>query len=44
MILGSVCVSRDGYRLGKGKGFADLEFAMMMMMGAVTQDSYYNCA
>ncbi|KOC68305.1 Methenyltetrahydrofolate synthase domain-containing protein [Habropoda laboriosa] len=39
VIMGSVCVSRDGYRLGKGKGFADLEFAMMMRMGAVTQDT-----
>lgn len=39
MVLGSVCVSLDGYRLGKGKGFADLEFAMMMRMGAVTQDT-----
>ncbi|XP_017875310.1 methenyltetrahydrofolate synthase domain-containing protein [Ceratina calcarata] len=39
VVLGSVCVSRDGYRLGKGKGFADLEFAMMMRMGAVTQDT-----
>lgn len=39
VILGSVCVSRNGYRLGKGKGFADLEFAMMMRMGAVTQDT-----
>lgn len=34
-----MCVSPDGYRLGKGKGFADLEFAMMMRMGAVTQDT-----
>ncbi|XP_043584209.1 methenyltetrahydrofolate synthase domain-containing protein [Bombus pyrosoma] len=39
VILGSVCVSHDGYRLGKGKGFADLEFATMMRMGAVTQDT-----
>ncbi|XP_033328514.2 methenyltetrahydrofolate synthase domain-containing protein lost isoform X1 [Megalopta genalis] len=39
VILGSVCVSRDGYRLGKGKGFADLEFALMVRMGAVTQDT-----
>lgn len=39
VVLGSVCVSRDGYRLGKGKGFADLEFAMMMRMGAVTQNT-----
>lgn len=39
MVLGSVCVSRDGYRLGKGEGFADLEFAMMMRMGAITDDT-----
>lgn len=39
VVLGSVCVSRDGYRLGKGKGYADLEFAMMMRMEAVTQDT-----
>lgn len=39
MILGSVCVSRDGYRLGKGKGFADLEYAIMTRMGAITQDT-----
>ncbi|XP_011632953.1 methenyltetrahydrofolate synthase domain-containing protein [Pogonomyrmex barbatus] len=36
VVLGSVCVSRDGYRLGKGEGFADLEFAMMMRMGTIT--------
>ncbi|XP_076658377.1 methenyltetrahydrofolate synthase domain-containing protein lost isoform X1 [Halictus rubicundus] len=39
VIMGSVCVSREGYRLGKGKGFADLEFATMMRMGAVNQDT-----
>ncbi|XP_076669437.1 methenyltetrahydrofolate synthase domain-containing protein lost isoform X2 [Andrena cerasifolii] len=39
VVMGSVCVSRDGYRLGNGKGFADLEFAMMMRIGAVTQDT-----
>ncbi|XP_076178839.1 methenyltetrahydrofolate synthase domain-containing protein lost isoform X2 [Ptiloglossa arizonensis] len=39
VVLGSVCISREGYRLGKGKGFADLEFAMMMRMGAVTEDT-----
>lgn len=39
MVLGSVCVSRDGYRLGKGEGFADLEFAMMMRMGTITEDT-----
>lgn len=39
VILGSVCVSRDGYRLGKGEGFADLEFAMMMRMGMITKNT-----
>ncbi|XP_071571814.1 methenyltetrahydrofolate synthase domain-containing protein [Temnothorax nylanderi] len=39
VVLGSVCVSRDGYRLGKGEGFADLEFAMMMKMGTITENT-----
>lgn len=38
-MLGSVCVSHDGYRLGKGEGFADLEFAMMMRMGTITEET-----
>jgi 5-formyltetrahydrofolate cyclo-ligase len=28
-----------GYRIGKGEGYADLEFAIMMKMGAVDQDT-----
>nr|CAD7257176.1 unnamed protein product [Timema shepardi] len=28
-----------GYRIGKGEGYADLEFAMLMKMGAVNQDT-----
>ncbi|XP_012534203.1 methenyltetrahydrofolate synthase domain-containing protein [Monomorium pharaonis] len=39
VVLGSVCVSQDGYRLGKGEGFADLEFAMMMRMGMITENT-----
>lgn len=39
IVLGSVCVSQDGYRLGKGEGFADLEFAMMMRMGTITENT-----
>ncbi|XP_014474591.1 PREDICTED: methenyltetrahydrofolate synthase domain-containing protein isoform X2 [Dinoponera quadriceps] len=39
IVLGSVCVSQDGYRLGKGEGFADLEFAVMMRMGAITENT-----
>lgn len=35
IVVGSVAVSRNGYRIGKGKGFADLEYAMMRTMGAI---------
>ncbi|XP_012936051.1 methenyltetrahydrofolate synthase domain-containing protein isoform X2 [Aplysia californica] len=35
VVVGSVAVSRNGYRIGKGKGFADLEYAMMRTMGAI---------
>jgi 5-formyltetrahydrofolate cyclo-ligase len=31
--------SITGYRIGKGKGYADLEFAMMMKMEAVNQNT-----
>lgn len=34
-----MCVSPKGYRIGKGEGFVDLEFAMMMEMGAVNEDT-----
>ncbi|XP_022096478.1 methenyltetrahydrofolate synthase domain-containing protein-like [Acanthaster planci] len=37
IIIGSVAVSRKGYRIGKGEGYADMEFAMMSTMGAVDQ-------
>ncbi|XP_074108096.1 methenyltetrahydrofolate synthase domain-containing protein lost isoform X2 [Cotesia typhae] len=39
VVLGSVCVSREGYRIGKGEGFSDLEFAIMMRMKAVNDDT-----
>ncbi|XP_015118849.1 5-formyltetrahydrofolate cyclo-ligase-like protein COG0212 [Diachasma alloeum] len=39
VVMGAVCVSRLGHRIGKGEGFADLEFAMMMRMGAINQDT-----
>jgi len=35
IVVGSVAVSRNGYRIGKGKGFADLEYAMMRTMGTI---------
>ena len=28
-----------GYRIGKGEGYADMEYAMMVTMGAVNQDT-----
>ncbi|CAG0893225.1 unnamed protein product [Darwinula stevensoni] len=39
IIIGSVAVSKEGHRIGKGEGFADLEFAMMAAMGAVTPET-----
>jgi len=39
VVMGSAVVSRKGRRLGKGEGFADLEWAMMACMGAVSQDT-----
>ncbi|XP_052764362.1 methenyltetrahydrofolate synthase domain-containing protein-like [Mya arenaria] len=39
VIIGSVAVSRSGLRIGKGEGFADLEWAMMSSMKAVNTDT-----
>lgn len=39
VIVGSVAVSKSGRRIGKGEGFADLEWAMMRSMGAVGPDT-----
>ncbi|XP_037373949.1 methenyltetrahydrofolate synthase domain-containing protein [Talpa occidentalis] len=35
VVVGSVAVSEKGWRIGKGEGYADLEYAMMASMGAV---------
>ncbi|CAH2242589.1 methenyltetrahydrofolate synthase domain-containing protein [Pararge aegeria] len=35
VIMGSVAVSKEGYRIGKGKGYGDLEFGLMMHMKAI---------
>ncbi|XP_005995945.1 methenyltetrahydrofolate synthase domain-containing protein isoform X1 [Latimeria chalumnae] len=37
VVVGSVAVSEKGWRIGKGEGFADLEYAMMASMGAVNE-------
>ncbi|PIK62372.1 hypothetical protein BSL78_00691, partial [Apostichopus japonicus] len=39
VIIGSVAVSESGLRIGKGEGFADLEFAIMSAAGAVNDNT-----
>ncbi|KAG9272946.1 methenyltetrahydrofolate synthase domain-containing protein [Astyanax mexicanus] len=39
VVVGSVAVSEKGYRIGKGEGFADMEYAMMASMGAVNEST-----
>ncbi|MEU4149782.1 5-formyltetrahydrofolate cyclo-ligase [Streptomyces sp. NPDC026659] len=36
IVLGSVAVNRDGARIGKGAGYSDIEFALLMEAGLVT--------
>lgn len=39
LVLGSVAVSKEGYRIGKGRGYADLEYAILREMGAVDENT-----
>jgi 5-formyltetrahydrofolate cyclo-ligase len=39
VVMGSVAVGEDGTRLGKGGGFADLEFALAAAAGLIGQDA-----
>lgn len=39
VVVGSVAVSDKGYRIGKGEGYADMEYAMMVSMGAVNEST-----
>ncbi len=39
VVMGSVAVGEDGARLGKGGGFADLEFALAAAAGLIGQDT-----
>jgi len=39
VVIGSVCVSPDGWRIGKGEGYADLEWAMAAAMGNVNENT-----
>ncbi|XP_041985177.1 methenyltetrahydrofolate synthase domain-containing protein [Aricia agestis] len=35
VVMGSVAVSKEGYRIGKGKGYADLEFGLISHLKAI---------
>ncbi|XP_070759645.1 methenyltetrahydrofolate synthase domain-containing protein [Enoplosus armatus] len=39
VVVGSVAVSEKGFRIGKGEGFADMEYGMMASMGAVDEST-----
>ncbi|XP_054258917.1 methenyltetrahydrofolate synthase domain-containing protein isoform X2 [Macrosteles quadrilineatus] len=39
IVLGSVAVSMDGQRIGKGEGFSDLEYAVLASTGAVDDNT-----
>lgn len=39
VVVGCVAASKSGLRVGKGEGFADLEWAMMASMGAVNENT-----
>ncbi|XP_078139699.1 methenyltetrahydrofolate synthase domain-containing protein isoform X3 [Centroberyx gerrardi] len=39
VVVGSVAVSEKGYRIGKGEGYADMEYGMMVSMGAVDEST-----
>ncbi|NXM61925.1 MTHSD protein, partial [Illadopsis cleaveri] len=39
VVVGSVAVSEKGWRIGKGEGYADMEYAMMVSMGTVQEDT-----
>ncbi|KAJ8049363.1 Methenyltetrahydrofolate synthase domain-containing protein [Holothuria leucospilota] len=39
VVIGSVAVSETGIRIGKGEGFADLEYAIMSAAGAANEDT-----
>ena len=38
LVFGSVAVSTDGDRVGKGEGYAELEFAVLRTLGLVPED------
>lgn len=39
VVMGSVAVSKEGHRIGKGRGYGDLEFGLIMHMKAIKPDT-----
>ncbi|XP_013105838.2 methenyltetrahydrofolate synthase domain-containing protein [Stomoxys calcitrans] len=39
VIIGSVVVSRDGYRIGRGNGFNDLGLGLLIELGSITPNT-----
>ncbi|ALC45256.1 lost [Drosophila busckii] len=39
VVIGSVVVSRDGYRIGRGNGFADLDIGLLVELGMITPET-----
>ena len=39
VIIGSVVVSREGQRIGRGNGFADLDIGLLIEIGAITPET-----
>jgi len=39
VVIGSVVVSRDGYRIGRGNGFADLDIGILTEVGSITPET-----
>lgn len=39
LVIGAVAVSKDGHRIGRGRGYVDLDFGILVEAGAVTEDT-----
>jgi 5-formyltetrahydrofolate cyclo-ligase len=39
IVVGSVAVSRSGARVGKGEGYSEIEYALLRMLGRVSEDT-----
>ncbi|XP_055902290.1 methenyltetrahydrofolate synthase domain-containing protein [Eupeodes corollae] len=39
VVIGSCLVSRDGYRIGRGNGFADLDIGLLIEIGSITPET-----